>query len=187
MKQIIPGLWDIDEIGDAVHCYLWEWDGGVTLIDTGMPSHARTILDALMHNNYPLHTVTRVIVTHSVLDHAGGLAKIRRATGASVVCHAVEKELLEHPSRRARFHTARASMTLLSRCLPSSDAGHPGVVVDIPCLRFTVIHTPGHAQPYCSAAPGKRLLIAGDALANRAENCRPACSLRLTARMHSAT
>ena len=23
-EAIIPGLWEIDGIGDAVHCYLWE-------------------------------------------------------------------------------------------------------------------------------------------------------------------
>ncbi|MDI9546740.1 MAG: MBL fold metallo-hydrolase [Chloroflexota bacterium] len=173
MKQIIPGLWDIDEIGDAVHCYLWEWDGGVTLIDTGMPSHARTILDALMHNNYPLHTVTRVIVTHSDLDHAGGLAKIRRATGASVVCHAVEKELLEHPNRRLLGSALlRASMTLLSP-LPAfhqTPVIPQELVVDGDTLPegFTVIHTPGHTPGHIALLHReKRLLIAGDALANR--------------------
>ena len=36
MKAIIPGLWEVDEIGEAVHCYVWEWQGGLTLIDTGM-------------------------------------------------------------------------------------------------------------------------------------------------------
>ena len=47
MKEIVPGLWDIDEIGDQVHAYLWQWQQGFTLIDTGMPSHAPIILEAL--------------------------------------------------------------------------------------------------------------------------------------------
>ncbi|MCB0039594.1 MAG: hypothetical protein KDE23_07935 [Caldilinea sp.] len=47
MNQIIPGLWEIDEIGDMVHCYVWEGPTGLTLIDTGMPSHVHTVMDTL--------------------------------------------------------------------------------------------------------------------------------------------
>ena len=39
MKQIIPNLYEIDEIGETVHCYAWEWSQGITLIDTGMPGN----------------------------------------------------------------------------------------------------------------------------------------------------
>lgn len=100
MKQVTPGLWEIDEIGDGVHCYLWEWEQGYTLIDTGFPKDARTIMDALIRNKVALHAVRRIIVTHADPDHSGGLAQIKRATRAQVVCHAVEKEYLEHPQRR---------------------------------------------------------------------------------------
>ena len=43
MQQIVPRLYLFDEIGDMVHAYLWEWEGGVTLIDTGLPSASETI------------------------------------------------------------------------------------------------------------------------------------------------
>ncbi len=48
MKQIIPGLWEFDEIGEAVHAYLWEWPGGLTLIDTGHPQDAPKIIEVKM-------------------------------------------------------------------------------------------------------------------------------------------
>ena len=84
MKQILPGLWEIDEIGDIVHCYLWEWSGGLTLIDVGMPTHVHTLLDALTAKGYALHNVRRVIITHGDADHMGGVAKLKKATGAVV-------------------------------------------------------------------------------------------------------
>ena len=55
MKQIIPGLWEIDEIGDTVHCYLFEWKAGLTLIDTGYPGDIHKILDALVAKGFALH------------------------------------------------------------------------------------------------------------------------------------
>ena len=59
MKQIVPGLWEIDEIGDFVHCYAWEWEEGVTLIDVGTPGTAQALLDAVTNHGWPLHTVRR--------------------------------------------------------------------------------------------------------------------------------
>ena len=60
MKQIIPGLWEVDEIGDFVHCYIWEWKQGLTLIDTGMPGDVHTILDAITAKGWALHNVRRM-------------------------------------------------------------------------------------------------------------------------------
>ncbi len=173
MKQIVPGLWEIDEIGDAVHCYLWEWAGGLTLIDTGMPKDARTVLDALVAGGYALHAVRRVIITHSDVDHAGGLAKIKRATGASVLCHAVEKELLEHPNRRlmgSALFKAVMSVTSLIPAFHQTPVTPQELMVDGDVLPegFTVIHTPGHTPGHISLLHReKRVLIAGDALSNR--------------------
>ena len=65
-----------------------------------------------------------------------------------MVCHAVEKELLEHPNRRLLGSAllGRDDAAQPVACLPS-DAGHPQeLVVDGDTAEgFTVIHTPGHA------------------------------------------
>ena len=108
MREIVPGLYLFDEIGANVHCYLWEWRGGVTLIDAGHPRDANTILHALRTHGYADHSVRRVIVTHVDVDHTGGLAQIQQVTGAAVACHVVEKHFLEAPWRRqARPSTIR--------------------------------------------------------------------------------
>jgi glyoxylase-like metal-dependent hydrolase (beta-lactamase superfamily II) len=172
MKQVTSGLWDIDEIGNGVHCYLWAWRDGYTLIDTGMPNHARAVLGALAAAKIPFHAVRRIIITHCDLDHSGGLAQIRRATQARVVCHAVEKEFLEHPARRQPAVWLLRIPFRLAGLLPGFSQ-RPVVpddlVVDGEELPegFTVVHTPGHSPGHISLLHReRRLLIAGDALSN---------------------
>lgn len=174
MKQIIPGLWEIDEIGDDVHCYVWEWDEGITLIDTGFSTDASTILKALTTHGYSLHNVQRIIVTHVDVDHTGGLAAIRRATQAPVVCHAVEKKFLENPKLRqpAAFYMKPAYWlaTSFAKKYQMRPVVPDELVVDGQALAegFTVVHTPGHTPGHISLLhQEKRLLITGDALSNR--------------------
>ncbi|MCB0085233.1 MAG: MBL fold metallo-hydrolase [Caldilineaceae bacterium] len=172
MREILPGLRVINEIGDNVHCYLWEWRGGVTLIDAGHPRDAQPILAALRTQGYAAHTVRRIIVTHADLDHSGGVAELQAATGAAVACHAVEKPFLEHPWRRqAAFLPLRPLIWALTR--------FPGyqyrpvtpdeLLVDGQQLPegFTVVHTPGHSPGHISLLhKERRFLICGDALVN---------------------
>lgn len=174
MKQIISGLWEIDEIGDGVHCYLWEWEDGITLIDAGFATDAGTILDALTSHGYSLHDVQRIIVTHVDADHTGGLAAIKRATQSPVACHTVEKKFLENPKLRkpAAFYlrspywflTSFVSKYRMRAVVPDE------LLVDGQTLPegFTVIHTPGHTPGHISLLhKEKRVLITGDALSNR--------------------
>jgi glyoxylase-like metal-dependent hydrolase (beta-lactamase superfamily II) len=178
MKQVTPGLWEIDEIGQDVHCYLWEWEEGYTLIDTGFPKDARTIMDALIRNKVPFHAVRRIIVTHADPDHSGGLAQLKRVTRAQVVCHAVEKEYLEHPARRKTsawyMRVPLMAISVMPKFQPRAVV--PDVLVvdgqELP-EGFTVVHTPGHSPGHISLLHrGRRLLIAGDALSNRGSKLR---------------
>ena len=173
MRQIVPGLFEIDEIGDTVHCYLWVWKEGLTLIDTGHPGEGQKILDAIVKRGYALHNVRRIIITHVDLDHTGGLAAIKKATGARVACHTVEKVLLEHPGRRTPAAWYLRPLFALITLFPGYH--HPPVspdelLVDGQELAegFTVVHTPGHTPGHISLLHReKRFLITGDALSNR--------------------
>jgi glyoxylase-like metal-dependent hydrolase (beta-lactamase superfamily II) len=173
MKLIVPGLWEIDEIGDMVHCYLWEWQGGLTLIDTGMPNHVHAVIDAITGHGWALHNVRRIIITHGDSDHMGGAAKLKKATGAVVGCHSVDKILLENPSRRKPAAIWLRPLFALMRLSPNFRP-QPVLVdelyVDGQLLPegFVVVHTPGHTPGHISLLHrNRRLLIAGDALNNR--------------------
>lgn len=173
MKQIIPGLWEIDEIGDTVHCYLFAWQEGLTLIDAGFPGDIHTILDALVANGHALHNVRRIIITHGDSDHVGATAKLKRSTGAVVGCHSVEKVLLEHPEKRVPSALWLRPIFAVARTLPQYNVlpvTPDELYVDGQTLPegFIVVHTPGHTPGHISLLHRqKRLLIAGDALNNR--------------------
>ena len=173
MKAIVPGLWEVDEIGEAVHCYVWEWQGGLTLIDTGMPNHVHTVLDAITGHGWALHNVRRIIITHGDTDHMGGAAKLKRATGAVVGCHSVDKVLLENPSKRkpaALWLRPLFAVMCLSPNFNPLPVPVDELYVDGQVLQegFIVVHTPGHTPGHISLLHReRRLLIAGDALNNR--------------------
>lgn len=175
MKQIVPNLYLIDDIGDSVHCYAWEWAEGVTLIDAGMPSDAKTILDALARQGWPVHRIKRIIATHGDVDHIGSLAQLKQATKAPVACHVVEKEFLEHPARRMPRPWLMRPLFMLMHYLPTfhvRPVTPDELLVDGQQLPegFTVVHTPGHSPGHISLLHRqRRILISGDALANRNE------------------
>lgn len=173
MKQIVQGLWEVDEIGEDVHCYLWEWAEGLTLIDAGFAKDADTILRALVRHGHPVHMIRRIIVTHHAPDHSGGVSRVRQETRARVTCHAVEKEAMEHPLRGQHGPLWRRVPMAMARYAASGGRLYSvtpdELVVDGQRLPegFTVIHTPGRAAGHISLLhPARRILIAGDALTN---------------------
>jgi glyoxylase-like metal-dependent hydrolase (beta-lactamase superfamily II) len=178
MKQILPGLWDIDEIGEAVHCYVWEWEQGLTLIDTGMPGDAAKISKALLKQGWALHNVRRILITHVDMDHTGGLAELQRVTGANVACHVVEKAFMEQPWRRQPAFYLRPLFALftLFPAFRQQSVTPMELLVDGQELPegFVVVHTPGHTPGHIALLhKTKRLLVAGDALVNRRHRLRP--------------
>lgn len=173
MKQIVPNLYVFDEIGEMVHCYLWEGPGGLMLIDTGMPSAGAPIAKALVSAGYPLHQVRRIVLTHADNDHMGSAAALKRTTGAVVACHTVEKELVEQPSKRVPSSLLLRPLFRLLTLAPGMRAAPvtpDELLIDGQELPegFTVIHTPGHTPGHISLLHRtRRLLIAGDCLNNR--------------------
>jgi glyoxylase-like metal-dependent hydrolase (beta-lactamase superfamily II) len=182
MKQIIPGLWVFDEIGDRVQCYMWEWQQGLTLIDAGYARDGKLILQALIKNGFALHSVRRIIVTHADIAHSGGLPPIKAATQAKVLCHAVEKEYLEQPIRRRPASPMMLLPYLLANLLPGfrqRGVKPDELVVDGQVLPegFMIVHTPGYTPGHISLLHReRRLLITGDALSNRLGQLQPPSS-----------
>lgn len=175
--QIAPGLHLVDGMEKGiVHAYVWERpDGKLTLIDAGMPGDAAKIL-AFVQRLGP-GRLDRIIVTHGDIDHIGGLAAVQAASGAQVICHAVEKAVVEGRQRRVMGQSLlRRAYGLVFDSVTRLFLGYrPMTPVDELVLDkqvlvegFQVVHVPGHtAGQIALFQPQRGILLVADALNNR--------------------
>ena len=177
MQEVVPGLWLFDEISGIVNAYLWQRTDGYTLIDTGMPNHARRILAALAAANLAPPGVNRILITHCDVDHTGGLAQIQAATGSQVVAHAAEVPNIQGQRARVLPKTAagyamRPILAMSQLFFKSEPVTVDEMVLDKQVLveGFQALHVPGHTPGQMALYhPARKLLITGDAMANRSQ------------------
>lgn len=62
----------------------------LTLVDTGVPGSEEAILGAVRELGKQPGDVKHILVTHLHADHSGGLAALKRATGAPAYMHAAD-------------------------------------------------------------------------------------------------
>jgi hydroxyacylglutathione hydrolase len=81
-----------------------------------------------------------IVLTHGHLDHAGALAEVHRATGASIAAHPGDIEHLHNKILATAFGLNYPSP-------PDPDIRlQDGTKLKVGSLEFTVISTPGHTQ-----------------------------------------
>ena len=148
---------------------------GLTLVDTGLRGRAGRVLGEIRRLGYSPSDIERIIVTHHHADHAGSLAALKAATGASVVAHPADAPFIDGnrpqpgPSRPrwlgrvvAPLHrlwsTAPAAVdTLVEEGDDLTDAGGA-----------TVFHMPGHTPgSICLLLSQEGVVIVGDVLVHR--------------------
>ncbi len=158
-----------------VNCYLIVEPAGLTLIDTGVASYEKKIIDYIGSIGRSIHDLKTILLTHSDADHVGSLAALKAASGAKTCTSAIEAEAIEVgvPSREPRFN---AFGKLIASFFPSAFRFTPCKIdqhltpgMDLPILeRLWVVpspgHTPGHISFYSAAA---KTLFAGDSMRSR--------------------
>jgi glyoxylase-like metal-dependent hydrolase (beta-lactamase superfamily II) len=154
----------------AVNVYLLEHDSGLTVIDAGLPGSLKRILATIQQIGHQPNDVKQILVTHTDIDHVGGLGALVKATGAEVVASAEAVPFL-------RKHTSPPHVNLPT-VLPIKlidkfirQAVNVDQVVkdgDVLVGGIQVIITPGHTADHVSYfwEPG-RVLFAGDLFFNR--------------------
>lgn len=105
-------------------------------------------------------TVKAIVITHAHIDHIGGAAKLKAATGAPVYMNTNDQELYDHLDTQAAWlGTPAPSRTEVDA--PARE-GDTLLLGETP---FHVLHTPGHTQGSISLwIPSENKLIAGDTL-----------------------
>jgi hydroxyacylglutathione hydrolase len=104
--------------------------------------------------------VKAIIITHAHIDHIGGAAKLKAATGAPVMMNARDQELYEHLDVQASWlnleNPSRTSIDMEAQ---------EGVTVTLGHAAFQILDTPGHTQGSVSVwIPSENKLVAGDTL-----------------------
>ena len=132
------------------------------LIDAGAAQDVPRILATLETSGLRPRDVCYIVLTHQHLDHAGGAAALREATGAELLVHAADAPYVEGrlPRPQPRGVLLALASRLLSRgCRPARVDGRLFDGDSVAGLQ--VIHTPGSI---CLYLPRSRSLFAGDLL-----------------------
>lgn len=105
-------------------------------------------------------TLKSIVITHAHIDHIGGAAKLKAATGAPVYMNSNDADLYAHLDTQAAWRgVPEPSRTDIDT--PARD----GDVVRLGETGFQVLHTPGHTQGSISLwIPSENKLVAGDTL-----------------------
>lgn len=160
--------------------YLIHTSNGYILVDAGTANKTNKVENALKNLGTGLGSIKLIIVTHAHYDHVGSLQDLKAKSGALVLSHEKEKELLE--AGKTKFPAGTIFITkLLAKAGNSIMAGKFKPVQ--PDITFTdkynlrdfgvdgeIIHTPGHTEGSISVVIQKENLICGDTFFNISVN-----------------
>ena len=105
-------------------------------------------------------TVKAIVITHAHIDHIGGAAKLKAATGAPVQMNQNDAGLYDLLDQQAAW----LGMATPTRTEIDTDAPD-GARLELAGTAFHVLHTPGHTQGSISLwIPAENKLLAGDTL-----------------------
>jgi glyoxylase-like metal-dependent hydrolase (beta-lactamase superfamily II) len=100
-----------------------------------------------------------IVLTHSHIDHVGGLADVKKATGAVIAIHENEAPFLLKQPRLMEFMPPTPPSPPADRLLKDGD------MIKVGKLKFKVLHTPGHTSGgICLLGDG--IVFTGDTLFN---------------------
>ncbi len=163
---VVPGI--------NAHAYLIVDPDGITVIDAGLPRSEKKILAYVESLGKSAGDIKRILLTHSDVDHIGGLAALVKATGARTYASKIEAEAtaLGKPSRPIKPSGSvmrHAMFTLLGPLMKATPIQVDEILTDgqvLPILGGlrvvdTTGHTPGHISLF---APAASILFCGDAM-----------------------
>jgi glyoxylase-like metal-dependent hydrolase (beta-lactamase superfamily II) len=176
LQEIAPGVHQVS-LG-VVNAYLV--DGAeVTLIDTGTAADTEKVLLAARELGRWPSEIRHILVTHCHPDHCGGLAVLKRLTGAAVYMHPLAASVVrgDEPGRPLRASPGLINRLLLKVFVPCPPWKIPPALAEheildgdiIPIAEgIRAIHVPGHSagQMAFHIMRGGGVLLAADTAAN---------------------
>jgi metallo-beta-lactamase class B len=142
---------------EGLSAFLVTGPKGHVLIDGALPSSAPLIVANIKKLGFEPHDVKVLLIDHPHFDHAGGLAELKRLTGARLYAVAAARPDLEAGRTLGRPELAGFPAVKVDRVLRDGERLSLGPVV------LTAIATPGHtpgSTSFVTEAAGKRVIFA---------------------------
>jgi len=174
-----------------VRAFLLQAGGELTLVDTLFEDDGAGVLEAIRKLGRSPRDLKRIVLTHAHRSHLGGLAALKRETGATVLAHEWEADIVAgeraaqsvglkptRPFRTYRFQVGIFLGRPKHEPCPIDESVADGATAG----PLEVLHLPGHSPGHLGFHwPERGLVIAGDAIATwpRFEAGWPAFNLNL--------
>jgi glyoxylase-like metal-dependent hydrolase (beta-lactamase superfamily II) len=165
--------------------YLVTGKNGWTLIDAGWNTEGafKSLEQGLGEVGAKITDISRVILTHSHLDHYGLASRIKNLSPSTeILAHRIESELIKLRYLDTTVMWEQTAATLRQHGIPDSERqfmGFPdmqnipvvlptillsgGEIIDTGLYKLEIIWTPGHSPGHiCLYEPKNRLLFSGD-------------------------
>jgi len=112
--DVAPGIMSVGQTkGGFVHAYLVEVGRSLTLIDTLFDADAHVILNQLRRRGRAVSDIDSIVLSHGHRSHLGGVALLKRLSGAKVYSHQWEADIISG-DRKAQAVSLRPMRPLLA-------------------------------------------------------------------------
>ena len=167
MEQVTTG---VHQVSKGVNAFIIDGDGGVILVDTGLPKRHGVIVEGLASIGRSVGDVQAIVLTHAHADHFGGAAALKRQTDASLIASDVEAPVIEglRPVPAPPILDFPV-LRLIARLVPTPESATVDERVTTGALTVApdieVIPTPGHTDGHISLLLDRAggVLFVGDA------------------------
>ena len=180
IQQLEPDLFQIDHelqgVPRTIASYLLTDGDDLTLIETGPATTMETLLGGVRAAGFDPERITRLVVTHIHLDHAGAAgALLRRLPRARLFVHRVGAPHMADPSRLLASATRifeEDMERLWGQVLPVPEERmvvlDDGAEIRVGDRTLKALHTPGHAPHHLAYHdPRSGAVFTGDVAAVR--------------------
>jgi glyoxylase-like metal-dependent hydrolase (beta-lactamase superfamily II) len=160
--EILEGIHQVDGVNANVYVVVEGKE--LTVIDTGMPRNCGKILKYIEKMERKPSDVSRIVLTHFHIDHAGSAHELRKRTNARLAVHKKDVDFVSGrktlPKPKNMLFRAVSSFIRFTPVIPDRMLNENDKVG-----RLIVFHTPGHTAGSISLyEPEKRVLFVGDAV-----------------------
>jgi len=127
---------------EGLGMYLIPTDAGHIVLDGGMPGQGKYVADAIRELGYDPKDIKILLNSHAHLDHSGGLAKLKRLSGAQMIASEGDRSALE-----GGFYLGSESDAVLNAPPVKLDRIiGDGEEVKLGGVKLTAHITPGHSR-----------------------------------------